>query len=207
MFREVVGHVPKGQGFNVAIGEIKDELELFEAYFGELDTATLTPEEYNRAYQLGNFVFTTLFIRGRVAVSAEGIFDSMPVSRSGKIDVVGAREDFAEMAARILSSPSVASVPIMATRKTRAAPSVVALQPDNIPIAAKQTVPPQRLTATQSHSDKDADWWLRAACKGVPDPEIFYSEAKGKQDEALGYCRRCLVLAQCLGDALKEDLQ
>ncbi len=49
------------------------------------------------------------------------------------------------------------------------------------------------------------DWHRQAACKDVPDPDIFYPERGQTDDEAKAICGDCPVRAPCLEWALETD--
>lgn len=51
-------------------------------------------------------------------------------------------------------------------------------------------------------------WHLRAACRGVADPEIFFPEkTTGSRSEATKYCMACPVRATCEADATTMNEQ
>lgn len=46
-------------------------------------------------------------------------------------------------------------------------------------------------------------WRARAACRGA-EPEVFDGRSAADEVEALGYCRTCPVIAQCM-DWVRHD--
>lgn len=47
-------------------------------------------------------------------------------------------------------------------------------------------------------------WRTRAACRTVPDPEIFFPSPGGDTRPAKRVCRHCPVQAECLAYALRR---
>ncbi|MEU5834540.1 WhiB family transcriptional regulator [Streptomyces diacarni] len=46
-------------------------------------------------------------------------------------------------------------------------------------------------------------WSLRAACRGIEDPDVFFPDGDAVLiEEAKGYCRGCPVRPECLIDAM-----
>lgn len=49
-------------------------------------------------------------------------------------------------------------------------------------------------------------WAERGACAGYYDPEVFFSDAALKVEEAKALCRRCPVVSECLAEALRAEV-
>lgn len=44
---------------------------------------------------------------------------------------------------------------------------------------------------------QENNWQEKAACKGIPDPDIFFSESAKKMSAALAFCSKCPVMNEC----------
>lgn len=52
--------------------------------------------------------------------------------------------------------------------------------------------------AAETMYERPPSWQDNAACRGAPDPSIFYPSRGGQLVEALAYCNACPVTVECL---------
>lgn len=60
------------------------------------------------------------------------------------------------------------------------------------------------MTLSATREDPDEVWWLRAACRDHPNPDLWFPDTSRGGKEALRVCRGCTVQQQCGEDALSR---
>ncbi|MFR9807090.1 WhiB family transcriptional regulator [Pseudonocardia sp. RS010] len=66
-------------------------------------------------------------------------------------------------------------------------------------------------TTTLEETFADGEWKLRAACRGHPDPDLWFPDGgpgrprRDAHSAAVDVCRGCTVRARCLDYALARD--
>jgi WhiB family redox-sensing transcriptional regulator len=57
-------------------------------------------------------------------------------------------------------------------------------------------------TTTPTSQPADDDWWLRAACRGSVNPDMFFPTQGRPEPERVELCQGCPVRADCLREGL-----